>query len=836
MPHLNLSLTALDLAQTNLLFCLPDTSLSAAAKMMNVNKTSSILIKNHYDKVIGIWTEADTTKLDFTETSFQESPIEQYMSSPLIEVHQSMPLHELLSSFNRHRIRHLLVKNNEDDVVGILGLSDVVKHQGIDVYLSNKKVSDSVNTRFKVHPSDSKIADVINAMRDTKVSATLVNMPNGNDLGIITERDVVDIIANGLNETHAYCYASAPLLTLDINDNLLQAYITFKQNQVRHLIVKDAFDDIYGIISMFEILADIEVAHFKQLEDVIHQRDDALKDSRKNLYLAERIIEASLDGVVITDPQLNIVTINPAFSQLTEYSVHDILGKKISTLSSGIHSTEFYQAMWKSINGTGKWRGEIWNKKKSGDIYLESVTIIRIGEKEESDLHYAAIFSDITERRNDEERIQALAFYDPLTSLPNRRLFNDRLNLALSTAHRNEEKVGLLFLDLDRFKQINDTLGHSVGDELLQKAAKRIQSSIKEGDSVSRLGGDEFVVLLPRVKSDICLIGIIDRITKALNEPFTFDENEFYVTTSIGAAIYPEDGENAETLLMHADIAMYKAKDAGRNSYQLFHHDMNAATQHKMLMQNYLTAAVKNQEFSLHYQQQYHLEQQEINDVEVLLRWSHKDLGRISPAEFIPIAEELGIITEIEEWVLVEACCARKRWLDANIPCGRIAVNISTKHLRKGLVDSIKNALTIAELPAKYLSIEVIESCFIDDITNVKSILMELKALGITIALDDFGTGYSSLSYLTELPIDILKIDRSFIAGIEKQGKESLLVSSICAMAKGLGLDIVAEGVESQSQVDFLQKNDCDIVQGYLYCVPKEEALLWLDVAPVTMI
>jgi len=825
VPHLNLSLTALDLAQTNLLFCLPDTALSTAAKMMNVNKTSSILIKNHADKVVGIWTEADAIKLDFTEASFQQSPIEHHMSSPLIEVNQNMPLHELLSSFTRHRIRHLLVKNNEDNMVGILGLSDMVKHQGIDVYLSHKKVRDSVNTRFKVHHSESKMVDVINGMRDTNVSATLVKMPNSDDLGIITERDVVDIIATGLTQTHAYCNASAPLLTLDIDDNLLQAYIIFKQNQVRHLIVKDALGNIFGIISMFEILADIEVAHFKQLEDVIHQRDDALKDSRKNLYLAERIIEASLDGVAITDPQLNVVTINPAFSQLTGYSVQEMLGKKINKLSSGRHSNEFYQGMWKK----GKWRGEIWNKKKSGEVYLESVTIIRIGDKEDPDLHYAAIFSDITERRHDEERIQALAFYDPLTNLPNRRLFNDRLNLALSTAQRNKEKVGLLFLDLDRFKQINDTLGHSVGDELLQKAAKRIQSSIKEGDSVSRLGGDEFVVLLPRVQSDICLIGIIDRITKALNEPFVFDENEFYITTSIGAAIYPEDGDNAETLLMHADIAMYKAKDAGRNSYQLFHHDMNAATQHKMMMQNYLTTAVKNQEFTLHFQKQYLLEKHEVSDVEVLLRWSHKDMGMVSPAEFIPIAEELGVITEIEQWVLIEACHARKRWLEANIPCGRIAVNISTKHFKRGLVDSIRHALSVAELPAQYLSIEVIESCFIDDVINVKSILMELKALGISIALDDFGTGYSSLSYLTELPIDILKIDQSFVAGIEAQGKDNLLISSICAMAKGLGLAIVAEGVENQKQVEFLKRNDCDIVQGYLYCMPKEESLLWLD-------
>jgi len=335
-------------------------------------------------------------------------------------------------------------------------------------------------------------------------------------------------------------------------------------------------------------------------------------------------------------------------------------------------------------------------------------------------------------------------------------------------------------------------------------------------------------VLLPRVTSNIYLIGIIDRITAAFNQPFIFGKNEFYVTTSIGAAIFPEDGDNSETLLMHADIAMYKAKDAGRNSYQLFYQEMNAVTQYKMLMQNYLTEAVKNQEFSLHFQQQYRLDRQEVSDVEVLLRWSHKELGSVSPAEFIPVAEELGIITEIEQWVLIEACRARKRWLDASIPCGRIAVNISTKHFKKGLVDSIINALAIAELPAQYLSIEVIESCFIDDITNVRSILMELKVLGITIALDDFGTGYSSLSYLTELPIDILKIDRSFVAGIEKQGKESLLVSSICAMAKGLGLEIVAEGVESQKQVEFLQRNDCDIVQGYLYSFPKEEASLWL--------
>ena len=435
---------------------------------------------------------------------------------------------------------------------------------------------------------------------------------------------------------------------------------------------------------------------------------------------------------------------------------------------------------------------------------------------------YAAIFSDITERKNAEEKIVRLAYFDELTSLPNRRLFHDRLSMALASAHRDAQTLAVMFIDLDRFKEVNDSLGHSAGDQLLVQVSERIKAMLKEGDTLARLGGDEFVILLTEVKDIDSVVSFANRILQQLSMPFELGEVCVAATASIGAAIYPEDGLDSEALLKHADVAMYRSKEIGRNSFQLYKASMNARSLERLSMLSRFQSALKNSEFELYFQPLQCLTSSRINSVECLLRWQDPNLGMISPAQFIPLAEELGLITQLDKWVVNRACEQMAFWRSQGAEIRRIAINISAQFLSQGdLALTVANALTKHRLKGQYLEIELTESSFISNLHEAKMQLKQLKSLGVSIALDDFGTGYSALSYLTKLPIDILKIDASFIAKIPDEYGNSEIVSAIIAMAKALNLQVVAEGVEKPEQRQFLQKLGCHTLQGYLFCKPR---------------
>ena len=812
-------LVAAQLAQKELLRCSTKTPVSNAAQLIKSRKTSSILIEKD-DKIVGIWTEADCTKLNFNQQDYFDSPIENFMSTPVITINHDMPLQEIIMAFHRHRLRHLLVVDDNKATVGIISQTDVIRRQGIERYLQLRQIKDNYNPRIPVIEGSEKISTVVRTMADYNSTSALVKSLDNEDYGIITERDLLKILADKGTDQAAWHYAAQPLVTINEEDSLYQAYVSLQKHGVRHLVVCDNEKNLLGVLSLQHILSDIEIAYFQKLESILTERDDALKESRKNLHFAEKIIEASLDSIMVTDSKGIILSVNNAFTVLTGFSEQEAVGQSSNLLSSGVHEASFYQQMWDCITRDGQWQGEIWNKKKNGEVYPEWLTIVKISEEKGEEELYAAIFSDITERKRNEKRIHALAFFDELTGLPNRRLFNDRFDIALSTAHRNQQLAVVLFLDLDRFKQINDSLGHKVGDELLKAAAGRIKRAVKEGDTVSRFGGDEFVILLTEMNSISDIVGVIERIAKVLNEPYELESLELQVTSSIGAAVYPHDGDNADTLLKHADTAMYKAKDSGRNSYQLFSPDMNAVTMERLITQNYLRTALAKNEFELFYQLQLNEVTGKVAGVEALIRWNHPELGRVSPAQFIPMAEELGLIVEIDRWVLMEACRQRKAWLDSGINCGRIAVNISTLHFRHNLIQSVEQALQKNNLPAQYLEVEVTEGCFIDNVDHACTMLTQIRQLGVANAIDDFGTGFSALTYLTKLPFDVLKIDAGFVAKLPNDTQQCQIVNTIIAMAKGLNLSLVAEGVETAEQAKFLIDNHCHIFQGYLYSIP----------------
>ena len=496
----------------------------------------------------------------------------------------------------------------------------------------------------------------------------------------------------------------------------------------------------------------LRLAYVEELHQIVHQRDKALKESRKHLLIAEKIIEASLDGIMITDEQGSIISINPAFTKVTGYEESEVLGKNSHILSSGRHGSDFYQRLWHEIIEKGVWQGEIWNKRKNNEVYPQWLTIIEITESEDHRKIFAAIFSDISERKLAEKRIENLAFYDELTQLPNRRLFYDRIEIALATAHRNNEKMALLFIDLDYFKEVNDNFGHRIGDKLLQSIAKRLTVSSKEGDTISRIGGDEFTLLLTEMREIDHICKACHRIIEKLRQPYYIEGHALNITSSIGIAVYPEDGKTEEELMKNADIAMYRAKDIGRNSYQLFTPAMNTHSLERSLIQSHFRTALESNELILNYQVQKNCLTDKAVGVEALLRWFNPALGHISPGQFIPMAEEIGLIAEVDHWVLHHACKQRKQWLDRGIDCGRIAVNISALHFHQGnLIDSVQSVLAQSQLPAELLEIEITEGCFIKQMDNATSILVELRNMGVKIALDDFGTGFLILKLFNKL-------------------------------------------------------------------------------------
>ncbi len=541
------------------------------------------------------------------------------------------------------------------------------------------------------------------------------------------------------------------------------------------------------------------------------------KHFEKQLRIAATFFETTSEAIIVTDAKNSIIAINPAFTQITGYTEEDVLGKDPKILNSGRNDKHFYQEMWDCLNHNGYWQGEIWNRRKNGEIYPEWLSIVVIRDSEGAEKQYMAVFSDITQRKKDEEKIWRQANYDALTGLPNRNLFKDRLEQAMYAAHREHSGLALLFIDLDRFKSVNDTMGHAYGDLLLQEAAARISNTVRTSDTVARLGGDEFTVLLYDVNSNIEVNRIAEKLLEQLSNPFSLNGREAYISGSIGITLYPGDTDELEQLLANADAAMYGAKAAGRNIYHYFTQQMNDAAQRRLLLETDLRRAMLNRELELHYQP-LHDNKGKVVGAEALLRWTHPQLGPISPEEFVPLAEDIGVIATLEQWVMNRACHDAKAFQELVKGDFFIAINISSLQYKSDQCRMmLAEALTQSGIEPSSITLEITERVMMEYTNTVMEVLREMKKLGITLAVDDFGTGYSSLSYLKQFPIDVLKIDRAFVDGLPDDKDDKVLVEAIVAMAHSLNLEVVAEGVETAEQCSFLQTLGCDQLQGFYF-------------------
>ncbi|MGA3602720.1 sensor domain-containing protein [Lysinibacillus agricola] len=538
--------------------------------------------------------------------------------------------------------------------------------------------------------------------------------------------------------------------------------------------------------------------------------------------LITKIFENVSEGIMITNKNKKIEMVNPAFEFVTGYKRDEVIGKSPAVLQSGVHELQFYLDMWQEIRQKGIWQGEIWNRRKTGDLYPEWLTIVGIANDEGEITNYCGIFSDLSERKIVENEREKRLLTDSLTDVSNRFAYIERMNSLLESTSTISHSVqhAVYFLDLDRFKQINDTLGHAVGDTILVEVAKRLKTLLKNKDIIARNGGDEFIITLTNVKNDKEAANFAELIIGTIEQPLDINGQDIFISTSVGVSMYPADGESTEQLIRCADKAMTYSKKNDLNGYAFYFDELKTDAQRVLLLDSELRRAIENREFELHFQPKISVENEEIQGVEALVRWNSERLGFVSPVEFIPYAEETGLIIPLSEVIIEKACEAviEMRQCGYKIP---VAINISSIHFKQqNFLESIQSILERYNTPANNFEIEVTERTVMNSANETVSKLVRLKKMGFKISIDDFGTGYSSLSYLVRFPLDCLKIDRSFIQHIGSLDEKQAVVDAIIQMSHRLKMKVVAEGVEQAQQVDILRKMNCDIIQGYYYSKP----------------
>ncbi|WP_454862772.1 phosphodiesterase DibA [Pseudomonas hormoni] len=553
-------------------------------------------------------------------------------------------------------------------------------------------------------------------------------------------------------------------------------------------------------------------------------------EDRERLRQAAAVFDCTREGVLVTNSKGVIVHVNRAFMEITGYSDEEVLGHQPSLFKSGRHPAAFYQAMFATLNSCGEWSGEIWNRRKSGEIYPQWQTIRLIHDDQGQLSHYVAVFSDISAIKNSEHELKHLAHHDPLTDLPNRMLFTDRTEQALTSAQLHKRGCALLMIDLDHFKMINDSLGHTVGDQLLKAVAERLQALLGPEITLARLGGDEFAVLAESCPQLMQAAALAQRIIDGLKEPFLIGEHQLFINTSIGISLFPGDALSAEQLLRNADSALFKAKSAGRDGYALYTEELTAHAQNRVETAVELRQALERQELRVYYQPVHDFRTRRLVGVEALVRWEHPKRGLVSPAEFIPIAERTGLIAEIDTWVMRQACQQMCLWQQAGVALSFVAVNVSSRlFARRELFQQVAKVLHETGLDPAYLELEVTESAVMEDPEVALEQMHRLRELGVRLAIDDFGTGYSSLLRLKRLPVQKLKIDQGFVAGLPWDEDDVAIVRVIIALAQSMGMQVHAEGIEQVEQASFLLEQSCDLGQGYWFGRPvPAEQLDWM--------
>lgn len=704
-------------------------------------------------------------------------------------------------------------------LIWLLGSGTILIAAGLFFYF--RSISES---RRAVETSEQRLRLLLGSVSngiwglDKEGNTTFVNAAAANMVGYVPE----ELIDKSMHDTVHYAHADGtryPAESCPMHATLVDGRSRTGVDEVLWRKDGSSFSVDYSSYPIYR-QGELEGA-VVVFEDISErkQKDEALR-------LASSVYQASHDGIVVTDENNVILDVNPAFTKITGYTLDEVRGKNPSIFQSGKHDRQFYQQMWQSILDNGYWQGEVWDRLKNGDLHAKWLSISVIRRPDRGIFRYVGQFSDITEKKRKDELIWAQAYFDTLTDLPNRRLFSDRIRQAMSSSARSARYGALLSLDLDQFKRLNDTFGHGMGDQLLIEVAHRLGACVREEDTVARMGGDEFLVVLNGLSSNqneaaIQAELIAEKIRGELSRPYQLDKTEHHTSASIGIVLFLGHAESQEKLLAHVDTAMYQAKAKGRNAICFFDSSMQEILEKRSHLENALRTALDRNELALYYQLQMSNSGRPVG-AEALLRWTHPQLGVVSPAQFIPVAEESSLILDIGKWVLETACAQLARWqADPRLANLSVAINVSARQFRESaFVSQVREALQRSGTNPALLKLELTESLVLDNIDDSIRKMGEIKRLGVKLSMDDFGTGYSSLSYLSRLPIDQLKIDQSFVRNITTVHHDAAIVQTIISMAQSLGMDVIAEGVETMEQREFLELRGCLVYQGYLYAKP----------------
>jgi diguanylate cyclase (GGDEF)-like protein/PAS domain S-box-containing protein len=631
------------------------------------------------------------------------------------------------------------------------------------------------------------------------------------------------------------------LMTISLERDLSTVLSEAERKKQEYLLMGLAFAGIFGVLIWFLL----DKFAFSPLEKEIKHRHIAEGDLlRINDELETRVeertsaikklsgvVQQTDDIVVITDPHGIVEYVNPAFEKITGYSSEEVVGNDLGAINSGLHENKFYETLWRTINAGKSFRDVFINRKKNGDIYYEEKTITPLKDSNEQIQNYVSTGKDISDRIEIQEKLHYMATHDALTELPNRLMVIDRLKHAIQQAERSPSMIAVIFIDLDRFKQVNDSLGHPAGDSLLKVIAEKLKTHLRKGDTLGRLGGDEFTILMEGIHHIDDVIVVVQKMLEAVSEPVLIGGYEIISSASMGITLFPDDASDVDTLLKNADVAMYRAKSQGGNTFQFYTHDMSVQADERMKLHHSLNHALERDEFKLFYQPKVNVHTGKVVGMEALLRWDHPEMGLLGPLKFIPILEESGKIVEVGNWVFHKACAFNAKLQRKGFKHLRVSVNLSARQFQdENLVQCIEDICTKQKLDTSNLEIEITESLLVENVETAVTVLDKLHHAGVHIAVDDFGTGYSSMSYLKRFPIDTLKVDKSFVEDIPDDKEDVAIVRAIVALADSLGLNLVAEGVETAAQLQFFTEvEQCD-VQGFYISKPKpeEEFIAWM--------
>lgn len=803
----------------------PQDTVYQAIEEMDEERYSCIVIEEE-DKAVGIFTERDIVQLDHEDFNPKTTRLQTVMTSPVLCIPSDTAISDALAMMDQKRIRRLVVESPLGKISGLLTRHDIVRCLGGNhIEFLRDKIIEQDRT-LKILEQQLVLEKDLNRVKKLLTETQHIAHTGSWELILKTGE------LYWSEESYRIFEEDSQQFTPSF-ENFIAA-IHPEDKEIVAQAYQSSVDDRTGYSIEHRLLfADGRIKYVQ--EDGKTFYDDEGNATRSigtvqditerklneaQLLQYAKIFNNLAEGVMITDAEQNIIEVNPTFSNITGYSKQEVLGRKPNLLQSGKHDSSFYQQMWQELHRTNRWEGEVWNRKKDGELIPEWMAISCVKDSKGNIINYIAVFTDISIIKKTEKELRFLAHHDSLTKLPNRTLLNERLMQSLKTAHRTQNSIAILFIDLDRFKEVNDNFGHPAGDQMLLEVAHRLQSSLRAEDTVARVSGDEFVILLENIHQPKDVTFITQNIIELFVEPFMINDHQIRITASIGITMSPNDGATATQLLRNADTALYRVKEQGRNSFAFFSEEMATTSMHLMHMRNALHSAIENEDFIVHYQPQIDISSGQIIGTEALVRWQSKQMGEVMPDSFISIAEDTGLIIQLGNIVLRQACQQMKTWLDNGAELNNISVNLSARQLAsETLVKDIISILDETELEAHYLELEVTESTVMQDEENQKT-FDHLQALGIKISIDDFGTGHSSLTRLKHLPISKLKIDRSFIQALPQSEDDGVIVRTVIGLAENLGLEIIAEGTETQAQIDFLKGCDCDMVQGFFFSKP----------------